>query len=131
MGGRRDGARGFTLIEVLVAFAVLALSLGAVLPGLSGGLATARTSADAMAALAYAQSLLAATGARGRVVEGEFRDTLEGGRFRTRLVVRRYAHDTSESGPALYEVVAELRWGAEGSGARSVALATLRYATAQ
>src|SRR5690606_27083210 len=60
--GSRGRGRGYTLIEVLVAFAVLALALTLLLGTLSGATRQVRWSADAGRAALHAQSLVAQAG---------------------------------------------------------------------
>lgn len=57
--GRRRDQAGFTLIEALVAFAVLAMVLAVALPLLAGGLRSVDTADRRLAALALAESRLA------------------------------------------------------------------------
>ncbi len=123
--------RGFTLIEVLVAFVLLALFLGAILPTLSSSLAGTRTGNDTITATAYAQSLIAGVGVEGRLTEGEFTDTLEHTRFSSRLTVRPYVAPAADgTGARLFEVTARVGWR-EGARERMVSLTTLRYGTGQ
>jgi general secretion pathway protein I len=53
------GARGFTLLEVLVAFAIAALGLGIALQAIGGGVSAGDAAAKRTAALLVAQSRLA------------------------------------------------------------------------
>lgn len=123
--------RGFTLIEVLVAFVILALFLGAVLPSLSASLSATRTSNDTLTATAYAQSLIAGVGVEGLITEGEFTNTLEQTRFTSRLTVRPYGEPAAAATDArLYEVTARIGWR-DGVRRRTVSLTTLRYGTGQ
>ncbi len=122
--------RGFTLIEVLVAFVILALFLGAMLPSLSASLSATRTSNDTLTATAYAQSLIAGVGVEGLITEGEFTNTLEQTRFTSRLTVRPYDGPAAATGARLYEVTARIGWR-DGVRQRTVSLTTLRYGTGQ
>ncbi len=120
--------RGFTLIEVLVAFAILALFLGAVMPTLSTSMSASRTGGDTITAAAYAQSLIAGVGVNAQLAEGEFGNTLEVPRFSSRLVVRPYGGRAApDGGPRLYEVIAHVRWR-DGARERTVSLGTFRVA---
>ena len=56
---RRHEENGFTLIEVLVAMAILAVALAAILSAMTTGLRSASRAADATEATELAQSLLA------------------------------------------------------------------------
>lgn len=123
--------RGFTLIEVLVAFVILALFLGTILPSLSGSLAGSRAGSDTITATAYAQSLIAGVGVEGRITEGEFTNTLEQTRFSSRLTVQLYGAAATDAARArLYEVTARVDWR-DGAHTRAVSLTTLRYGTGQ
>jgi general secretion pathway protein I len=90
---RRAGAiglrtrRGFTLIEVIVAFAVLALALAIVLGTLSNASRQVRWSDDAGRAALHAQSLLDDTGVAQALVPGRSDGTFEDGRYRWTLEV--------------------------------------------
>ncbi len=77
--------RGFTLLEVLVAFALLAGSVGLLLAIVSGGMRQVRLSAETSEAAQWAQSLLAPLGVVEPIVEGEFDGRAEDGRYRWRL----------------------------------------------
>jgi general secretion pathway protein I len=72
----REGSRGFTLIEVLVAFTVLALTLAALLQVFSTGLRTTAAAHDYVIAASLAQGKLAALGAAEPIVSGR-----QAGRF--------------------------------------------------
>jgi general secretion pathway protein I len=78
-GAGRTGGGGFTLIEVVVAVLVLALSMSAILQLIAGGLgATRRAEIRATAAL-LAQSRLAAIGAGLPIAPGEAEDSFDNG----------------------------------------------------
>lgn len=124
----RPRIAGFTLIEVLAAFVILALSLAALLPALSGSLRADRASSDLVIATAYAQSLIAGVGVNGRIAEGEFANTLERRRFHSLLKVRPMNGSVGrEDGPKLYKVTARVAWRA-GLRERTVTLTTARFA---
>ena len=78
-------ARGFTLIEVLAAFAVLALGITVVAAMLNGGRRQVRYAADASYAAQLAQSVLDAQGINGRLREGIEDGESDDGRVRWRL----------------------------------------------
>ena len=79
--------RGYTLIEVLVAFSVLALALTLLLGTLSGATRQVRWSADAGRAALHAQSLIAQAGVGEALVPGSRQGELDAGRYRWRLEV--------------------------------------------
>ena len=62
--------RGFTLIEIVVAFAILALGLGIAMQIASGAMRNARQAATRTDAALYAQSLLDTVGVGERLKEG-------------------------------------------------------------
>lgn len=117
--GRRH-ARGFTLLEVLVAFALLAIALTLLLGTLSGaarqvGQADARTRA-----VLHAQSLLASVGIESPLQEGRQQGRWEQGRYQWQLQVRPYvepraapataAGSEAVAGPRLVELELQVRW---------------------
>lgn len=63
--------RGFTLIEIVVAFAILALGLGIAMQIASGAMRNARHAATRTDAALYAQTLLDGVGVGERLEEGE------------------------------------------------------------
>jgi general secretion pathway protein I len=72
LGGvaRRQCSRGFSLLEVLVAFAILALSLGVLLQIFQRAMSTTAISADYSRIVALAEAKLAAVGADIPLEEG-------------------------------------------------------------
>lgn len=56
------GQQGFSLLEILIAFSILALSLGILLKIFSGGVNTAMVAEDYTIAVQIAESLIAKTG---------------------------------------------------------------------
>ncbi|MEH2526178.1 MULTISPECIES: type IV pilus modification PilV family protein [unclassified Bradyrhizobium] len=92
---RRSGERGFALIEILVAFVILALGLGAISTGVAVAMRSdARTQAN-RAALRVAQSRLEAAGISEVLATG-YREGVIANRFRWRQTVTelRPASDT-------------------------------------
>jgi len=63
--------QGFSLLEILVAFAILALSIGVLLKIFSGGVNSAVIAEDYNAAVQIAQSIMAKTGVETQLLEGE------------------------------------------------------------
>jgi general secretion pathway protein I len=87
--GRKNGEAGFTLVEVIVALAILALSLSVLLGAISN---TAWRSAQAeklVRAGLLGQSLLARVGTEIPMREGETIGEFSGG-FRWRLIAQPY-----------------------------------------
>jgi general secretion pathway protein I len=123
----RAEERGFSLIEVLVAFTIAALLLVVILRGLTLDLAGAARTDAYTAATLLAESTLDALGVVTPLAPGtaETRD----GRFRIAASVERY-HDPAGVGGdgqyvVLYRVAAAVFWRESGRE-RSVSLWTLR-----
>lgn len=123
--------RGYTLIEVIVAFAILALGLTLLLGTLSGATRQVKQAGDAGRAGLHAQSLLAEWGEvpQPGVRAGE----LEDGRYRWHLAVQPWNDPSPRSGtpridPAagrLMHLQLQVAWG-EGGPAQRVQLSSLR-----
>lgn len=125
---RRPDERGFTLVEVLVAFAVASLLLVAILRALGLGLTdSARTDAYTSATM-LAESALDTLGVVVPLKEGSA--VTRDGPFRIDASVARYRDpDGRDAGRrqylVLYRVTAKVSWR-EGARDRSVVLSTLR-----
>lgn len=117
--------RGFTLVEVVVAFALLALALAIVLGTLSNAARQVRWSDEAGRAALHAQSLLDDTGVAETLVPGRREGTFEDGRYRWTLDVEPWveppqpgddeapaAQPVDPSAPRLLRLKLEVRWGA-------------------
>ncbi|MCC7049390.1 MAG: type II secretion system protein [Alphaproteobacteria bacterium] len=121
----RNWRSGFTLVEVLVALAILSVSLGAIVP-LFSDIAHRSTRSEAeRVSLALAESKLAEAGTTIPIREG----TAGGadGKFRWALAIRQNVDILRENpyGLAAYDVAVTVAW-LEGSNERSVSLRTLR-----
>ncbi len=124
--------RGFTLIEVVVAFVLLALVLGVSFEIFSRGIARAGELDDRARALVIAQSRLAATGAEDAIKEGVTRGESDDRRFQWTVMVRRadeLATGADGKAPtsayALYRVDVHVSWSGGDSRERALDLATL------
>lgn len=120
--------RGFTLLEVLVAFAILAVSLGGLLVAFSDGLRTVSRSVTISEATLRAQSVMEEVGRSIPVRPGQVAGVLEDG---TRWQVSVEPFDTGETGAAAVirtlfafrvDVTVELDTG------RTITLTSLRLA---
>ena len=115
---------GFTLVEIIVALAILALSLNVILPAISDGLwRTGEAEAQAEAA-SLARSLLAQAGSALTLKGGAAAGQFDNG-FRWQLQVAPYGSADQAVPVRAYRVVAEVIWG-EAPREHSVALSTLR-----
>ena len=90
--------RGFTLIEVVVAFVMLALILSVSFEIFSRGMSRAGDLGDRANALVVAQSRLAATGAEEVLREGVWTGESEDHRFQWQVTVRRAEELTTPPG---------------------------------
>jgi general secretion pathway protein I len=121
---RRD--RGFTLVEVVVAIAILALMAGVIFRVNSDSIRNIRR-ADALAdASALAQSLITKVGAEIPLREGEVRGQ-SGATLQWRVQMKRYgdATDRAQWPLAAYTVMAEVTLR-DGHDMQPVELITLR-----
>jgi len=132
-----NSQRGYTLIEVIVAFALLALALTLLLGTLTGSTRQLRQADYATRAVLHAQSLMAVQGIeeplRPRRIEGKF----EGDRFRWTLDIKPYVDPNPAPASGDIEDISQLhllqldlsvRWGetpAEQLHWRSLRVATV------
>ena len=124
--------RGYTLIEVIVAFALLAAALALLLGTLSGAARQVRGSADGGRAALYAQSLMSQVGVGQKLETGTRSGEFEDGRYRWSLDIRRLSDPTQlpdalrdPAAPRLLEVRLGIEWG-DGGPSQRLLLRTLR-----
>jgi general secretion pathway protein I len=126
--------RGFSLLEILVAFSIMALSLGVLMEIFADAARNADLARNQMRATALARSLLARTALDATLTGGEHEGT--DGPLRWRLRVAPYEGSTADDGtvtagssPLLdaWLISVSVGWGEPAdAAARSVALDTLR-----
>lgn len=131
----RRRARGFSLLEVLVAFSILALSLGILMRIFSGSLTNVEVSHDQAQAVVLAQSLIAAAGITAPLVPGESAGAA-GGIFEWTMHIRPFQDELAQAEQAfpvtpgslnLWEIEVEVTWGGHaGRKSRSLTLSSLR-----
>lgn len=140
-GSARRGSGGFTLLEVLVAFTILALSLGAVFQVWSIGLRSTSQAESRALAVLLLESKLAGIGIEEPLESGEQAGEFDNG-FRWHASVEPYEAEGAEpegaesegfvSGPGIvpYQVVVTVRWG-ERENEHALSLTTLRLGPPQ
>ncbi len=125
--------RGFTLLEVLVAFTLLALFFGALFQVFAGGLTVTRSGESESRAVLLAKSKLAELGADHRIGPGNHSGLFEldanaGPRYRWRAEIARYSEDDlgrADRGELVpYRVDLEIIWNAD-RGERILSLSSL------
>jgi general secretion pathway protein I len=135
--------RGFSLLEVMLAFALLAVGLGILIAILGGGLTQVRDAGDASEATLHAQSVLDELGVLAPIEPGRQEGQSGDGRYRWVMDIRETEDpapvdpvdpDTAPvetvglqmvGAPVLYRVQLDIAWG-EDAYARSLRFATLR-----
>ena len=132
---RARGESGFTLLEVVIAFVVLALVLSTVFQIFSTGLARAGDMEEQGLALSIAQSALAAAGVENGVAEGETQGESGDRRYRWVVKIARYEEQPAPDAPnaaapqstfSLYRVDVAVQWSAADGRARDLHLAKLQ-----
>lgn len=138
----RARQRGFSLLELMLAFALLTVALGILIAILGGGLTQVRQSADASAAALHAQSLLDQLGVMGPLEPGQTRGEFDQGTYRWEMQIEQVedpqppapldpaAAPVERVGrvlgePVLYRVQLDVAWG-EDDWARSLRFVTLK-----
>ncbi len=127
-----ETSRGFTLLEVLVAFTLCAFVLAAALQLFSGGLRSTTVSQRHVIATMLAESKLAELESESPPVIGrEVGSTPDG--YRWQAEVTEYyepnAIDLNNSPIVLYQMTVAVAWGEEGRD-RGITLTTLRVGSA-
>ena len=129
-GRRRQ--RGYTLIEVIIAFALLGLALSLLLGSLSGASRQVKWAGDAGRAALHAQSLLEQTGVGEELQPGQRDGSFEDGRYRWTLAIAPYADPLLPPQPLqapgsarLLQLDLAVQWG-DGGPKQRIDVHTLR-----
>lgn len=99
MSARRQAALGFTLLEVMLAFVLLAVAMGTIVGMLSRGLNQVQRSENASEAALYAQSFLDQLGVLEPLAPGQRRGDFGDRRYHYELSVRE-TEDPSPRNPS-------------------------------
>jgi general secretion pathway protein I len=129
-------AAGYTLIEVIVAFAILALALTLLLGTLSGAARQVRWADQAGRAALHARSLLDQVGVGETLRPGHSEGAFEQGRYRWTLDVAPFedrsrppAALVDPAAPQLLRIALTVQWGQGGDPRNRLALQSLRLVT--
>ena len=131
--------RGFTLLEVLLAFALLALAMGLLLGMLSGGLRQVGDAERETEASLHAQSLLDTLGTLDKVAPGQSDGEFADGRYRWTMEITEIEDPAPiaaapagnaavvplQGGPQVLRVALDVQWG-DGGPRRRLQMVTLR-----
>lgn len=122
----KRGCRGFSLLEVLVAFTILAMLLGALFQVFSAGLHAARSGDRYTRATVIAQSQLAAMGVEHALLEGITSGTTDDD-YHWRVTVRAYDDDQlSETDLTLQPLAVDVEvFWEEGGAPRTLTLTSM------
>lgn len=122
------------MLEILIAFSILALSLGILLKIFSTGVNSAIAAEDYTAAVQIAESLMARTGMEKPLLAGQ-ESGLEEDKFHWKVVVSPYSfnpenNDDTGITAILFKVKATVSWGDDNTrlSEKRVELSTLKLA---
>ncbi len=120
--------KGFSLLEILVAFSILAVSLSILLQIFSTGVNTAIVAEEYTIATQIAESLMAKVGVEEAMVVGE-KSGVENDKYHWQLLIedaQRNDQVIDQDGMIqMLDIKVNVQWG-EGSNARNVELNTLK-----
>lgn len=126
-----NSQRGFSLLEILIAFSILALSLGILLKIFSAGVNTAGVAEEYTAAVQIAESLMAQSGIEAPLKPGEATG-LENEKYHWRVSVSPFQFtaenlDVTAITAVLFKIKVVVSWGEDARAAgRQVELTTLK-----
>ncbi|MDO9213134.1 MAG: type II secretion system protein [Methylococcales bacterium] len=122
--------RGFSLLEILIAFSILAVSLSILLNIFSLGVTSAGVAEDYTAAVQIAESLMAKTGVDKPLQVGESAGIIHD-QYHWQVLVQPFAlasepMETTTLSSALFKVRVTVHWGDDKARSREVKLVTLK-----
>ena len=132
-GPERAGSAGFTLIEILVALALLGLTIGAIASVLANSSRGYNAAGNVQTALSLAEDKLESAGVTGSLHSGQTEGRFDN-RFSWRTAVTPYedkppagAADARPDGYELFRIEVTVGWR-EGVRDTQIALSTVRFA---
>ncbi len=122
--------QGFSLLEIVIAFSILALSLGILLKIFSGGVNTAMVSEDYTVAVQLAEGLMSRTGTESSLREGE-ESGVENDKYDWLVTVTPYFFDSANNDVSsklaeLFKVKVIVSWQANRFNTRQLQLTTIK-----
>ena len=117
--------RGFTLIEVVIAFAILGVSLSVLYGAFEGALSRTRRDARFSEATLIAQSLLARAGSEIPWAQQDYSGEWEGYAYQLSQEIRTATGSSSSIVPSTVRIVATVSWPS-GTETRNIQLSTLK-----
>jgi len=122
--------QGFSLLEILIAFSILALSLGILLKIFSAGVNTAVVAEDYTAAVQIAESLMAKTGVE-TPLQANQASGLENEKYHWLVEVSPFEFNPENVDPTaltavLFKVKVTVSWGDDNVNDRQIELTTLK-----
>jgi general secretion pathway protein I len=127
---QQNKQQGFSLLEILIAFSILALSLGILLKIFAAGVNTAMIAENYTAAVQLSESLMAKTGVETPLQAG-LSTGLENNLYNWQVEVSPFTlnsvfTDTKTSVAELFKVKVTVNWGDDNARDRQVELITLK-----
>jgi len=128
---------GFSLLEILVAFSILAIALGILLNIFSSGVETAAVAEEYSSAVQIAETLMARTGVESSLQPGQTAG-IENDKYSWQVTVAPYeptleGFDTKSLSAALFMVTVNVSWDgngvSDGNHQREVELSTLKLSS--
>jgi general secretion pathway protein I len=122
--------QGFSLLEILIAFSILALSLGILLKIFSAGVNTAVVAEDYTAAVQIAESLMAKTGVE-TPLQANQASGVENEKYHWLVEVSPFEFNPENVDPTaltavLFKVRVTVSWGDDNVNDRQIELTTLK-----